>query len=323
MYLGIDLGGTKITAAVVDVAGGGRVAARETIPTDSYEGPTAVLDRMAALACAVCAAADVQPGDLDALGLGLPGPFDQITGRTLFLPNLVGMWRNVPVVEHLRAHLPCPIWLINDARAFVLAEAVFGAGRDAYTICGLTVGTGIGGGIAIGGRLHCGLDGTAGEVGHMTIDPYGPPCGCGNQGCLEMYASGSAITALAVQALVHQKTTLIRDLAQNDLRVVTPELVQRAARAGDAVARAILCRACEALGVGVANVVTILSPEMVVIGGSVARLGDLLFETVRAVVRQRCTAVPVERVRIVPAALGADSGVIGAAAWAAQRGRQA
>jgi predicted NBD/HSP70 family sugar kinase len=187
MYLGIDLGGTKITAAVVDVAGGGRVAARETIPTDSYEGPTAVLDRMAALACAVCAAADVQPGDLDALGLGLPGPFDQITGRTLFLPNLVGMWRNVPVVEHLRAHLPCPIWLINDARAFVLAEAVFGAGRDAYTICGLTVGTGIGGGIAIGGRLHCGLDGTAGEVGHMTIDPYGPPCGCGNQGCLEMY----------------------------------------------------------------------------------------------------------------------------------------
>jgi glucokinase len=322
MYIGVDLGGTKITAAVVDIAGGGRVLARQTIATDSHEGPAAVLDRLAGLAEAVRATAGIEPSGIEALGLGVPGPFDPVTGRTLFLPNLVGMWRDVPVVEHLRARIACPIALINDARAFVLAEAVFGAGRAVHTVCGFTVGTGIGGGIAIGGQLHGGLNGTAGEMGHMTIDPHGPVCGCGNQGCLEMYASGPAITSLALQALVHGRETAIRDLAGNDPRQVTPELVLRAAQAGDGIAGAILRQACEALGVGVANAVTMLSPNLVVIGGSVARLGDVLFETVRAVVRRRCLAVPAAQVRIVPAVLGGDAGAIGAAEWAAQRLRE-
>ena len=315
MYIGIDLGGTKIAASIVDVISG-EVVGRQVIPTDSHEGSDAVLVRMADLLLAVCQAAHLSPPQIGAVGVGVPGPFDQKTGQTLFLPNLPGMWRGVRVRDALRRAIDCPIWLINDARAFVLAEATLGAGRGAHTVVGLTLGTGIGGGIAIGGRLHLGIDGTAGEAGHMTIDPHGQPCGCGNHGCLETFASGPAITTLGIRAVVHGGTTRIAELVENDIRRITPEIIQLAAEAGDAVACDILTRAGAALGVGVANLVTILSPDRVVLGGSVARLGTWLFGPVQEAVKQRCRAIPVERVQIVPAALGDSAGVIGAAVWA-------
>jgi glucokinase len=317
MYIGIDLGGTKIAASVVDVTSG-EVAGQRVIPTDAYAGPDAVLTRMADLLLTVSHAAGLRPQQIGAVGVGVPGPFDQQTGQTLFLPNLAGMWRGVRVRDALRRAIDCPIWLINDARAFVLAEATLGAGRGAHTVVGLTIGTGIGGGIAIGGRLHLGIDGTAGEVGHMTIDPHGLPCGCGNLGCLETFASGSAITTLGIRAVVHGGTTRIGELVEHDLNRITPETIMRAAEAGDAVAREILGRAGAALGVGVANLVTILSPDRVILGGSVARLGAWLFDPVRAAVHERCRAIPVEQVQIVPASLGGDAGVIGAAVWASQ-----
>jgi glucokinase len=317
-YLGIDLGGSKIAAAVVDVASGA-LAGRIVVPTEAHEGPDAVVARMAELALEVCRAAGLRPEQLGGLGVGVPGVFDLATGRTLFLPTLPTTWSNVPVGEALRRALGLPVWLINDARAFVLAEASYGAGRDARTVVGLTLGTGIGGGIALDGRLHLGLDGTAGEVGHMTIDPHGRPCGCGNHGCLETFASGPAITTLGIGAVVNGRTTRIGELAGHDLNRVTPETVMRAAEAGDEVAREILARAGAALGVGVANLVTILSPDRVILGGSVARLGEWLFGPVREAVRQRVRAVPVERVAILPATLGGDAGVIGAAVWASQR----
>jgi glucokinase len=152
----------------------------------------------------------------------------------------------------------------------------------------------------------------------MTIDPHGRPCGCGNHGCLETFVSGPAIATLGIGAVVNGRTTCIGELAGHDLNRVTPETVMQAAEAGDEVARDILARAGAALGVGVANLVTILSPDRVILGGSVARLGEWLFGPVRAAVRQRVRAVPVERVHILPAALGGDAGVIGAAVWASQ-----
>src|SRR5262249_12204484 len=145
-FVGVDLGGTKIAASVVDVAGGS-VLARQVIPTESHAGPDAVLARMGELILAVCRAAGCPAGQLGAVGVGGPGPYDQASGRTLFLPNLAGMWRGVPVRDALRRAVACPIWLINDARAFVLAEAALGAGRGVGTVVGLTIGTGIGGGI--------------------------------------------------------------------------------------------------------------------------------------------------------------------------------
>jgi glucokinase len=314
-FIGVDLGGTKIAASVVDV-GSGALAARQLIPTEAHAGPDAVLARMGELILSVGRAAGLAPEQIGAVGVGVPGPFDQATGQTIFLPNLAGLWRGVRVRDGLRRTFDRPIWLINDARAFVLAEATFGAGRGANTVVGLTIGTGIGGGIAIGGRLHLGIDGTAGEVGHMTIDPQGMPCGCGNRGCLETFASGPSIATLGIRAALMGVPTRIGDLVGHDLNKITPEIILQAADAGDQVAREILARVGAALGVGVANLVTVLSPDCVILGGSVARLGEWLFGPVRAAVRERCRAIPVEQVRIIPAALGGDAGSIGAAIWA-------
>ncbi len=318
-YIGIDLGGTKIAAAAVDIATGA-LRGRVIWPTEAHEGPDAVLARMARLVREVCARADVRLSDLAAIGVGVPGLFELETGRTLFLPNLAGAWRGVPVGETLRREAGCPVWLINDARAFVLAEATFGAGSGARTVVGLTLGTGIGGGIAFDGRLHLGLDGTAGECGHQTIDPHGPPCGCGNRGCLEAHASGPAITAMGVRAVVQGVTTSIGALAGHDLNRITPEVIRRAAEEGDAVAAEILERAGTALGVGISNLITLLSPDRVVLGGSVARLGEWLLRPVRAEVQRRCHVTPLERVQIVTAALE-DPGIVGAAVWASQQRR--
>jgi glucokinase len=316
-FIGVDLGGTKIAAAVVHVDSGA-VVARQSIPTEAHAGPDAVLARMGELILSVGRAAGLMPEQIGAVGVGVPGPFDQATGQTIFLPNLAGMWRGVRVRDGLQRVVDLPIWLINDARAFVLAEARFGAGRDASTVVGLTIGTGIGGGIVIGGRLHLGIDGTAGEVGHMTIDPHGSPCGCGNRGCLETFASGPSIATQGIRATLTGVPTQIGGLADYDLNNITPEIILQAADAGDLVACEILGRAGAALGVGVANLVTVLSPNCVVLGGSVARMGEWLFGPVRTAVRERCRAIPVEQVRIVPAALGGDAGSIGAAIWASQ-----
>ncbi len=318
MYIGVDLGGTKIAGAVVDVQRG-TLAGQIVVPTEAHEGPPAVLQRIIQLVKDVCQAAGVPPEQLQGVGLGVPGVFNAATGHTLLLPNLPSAWVDVPLVQPLVAGLGCPVILINDARAFVLGEATWGAGRGAHTVIGLTLGTGIGGGIAINGHLHLGIDGTAGEVGHMTIEPHGLLCGCGNHGCLETLASGPAITSLGIRALVHGNTTGISDLAGYDPRRVTPELIGQAAAMGDPVARDILARVGDALGIGVANLVTVLSPDRVVLGGGVAHLGPWLFDAVRSIVRARCRAIPVDRVAILPAALGADAGVIGAAMWAAQQ----
>lgn len=319
IYAGIDLGGTKIAAALVE-AQHGTVLQRAIIPTEAHTGAEAVLARMADLVRQICGQASLPPSALAGLGVGVPGVFDPATGNTLFLPNLPGAWRGVPVGPVLQHELGCNVRLINDARAFVLAEATFGAGRGAATVVGLTLGTGVGGGIVIHGRLHAGMDGTAGEIGHHTVDPHGPPCGCGNNGCLETFASGPSIAVQGMRAVAQGHTTTIAALVEQDLNRITPEIILRAAEQGDAIARAILARAGDALGIGIANMVTVLSPEVVVLGGSVARLGEWLFAPVRAMIRQRCHVTPIERVQVLPAALGGDAGMIGAAVWASQKG---
>ncbi len=318
LLAGIDLGGTKIAVAIVERANG-RILARNQAPTDSHEGSDAVLQRMAALVRAACTGAGIAVAELAAVGLGVPGVYDFKSGHTHFLPNLAGAWRDVPVGPVLQQALARPVWLINDARAFVLAETLFGAGRSAHTVVGFTLGTGVGGGIAIGGQLFWGIDGTAGEIGHLTIDTDGPLCTCGNRGCLETYAGGVAIAALAVQRLADAPDSLLLDLAGGAPARVTPAMVGQAAAAGDAVAQAILAHVTKYLGAGVANMITTLSPNCVILGGSVANLGEQLLAPVRAIVRDRCRAIPVDRVRIVQAELGADAGTIGAALWAGQQ----
>jgi glucokinase len=314
-FIGLDLGGTTLSAAVVDIESG-QMLNRHRVPTQAQEGHKAVMARMGKLILRTIADAKIDKSSIAGVGIGAPGVLDLERGLTLFLPNLPGEWRNIPLKATIEETVDLPVHLLNDVRSFTLGEKTFGAGRNVDTMVGIAIGTGIGGGLVIDGKLHLGLGGTAGEVGHHMIDPHGPPCGCGSRGCLEAFASGPAITAMALKAITQGRTTRIAEITSYDLNRVTPEIVCQAALAGDPIAQEIYERAGFYLGIGVANLITIISPQMVVIGGGVAQAGDLLFEPIRRTVRERARVTPIEQVQIVPAELGTDAGLVGAAVWA-------
>ncbi len=209
-----------------------------------------------------------------------------------------------------------PTALINDARAMTLSEYTFGAGRGVDTIACLGIGTGIGGGLVINGRLHLNLGGTSAELGHTSIDMNGPVCGCGSRGCLEVYASGPAITSMGIKAVVQGLTTRIGEIVNYDLNRITPQVIEEAARAGDAVAQDIYEQAGFYIGVAVSNIVVAVGPGKVVIGGGVAQAGDLLLEPIRRTVADRVKVTTRASVQIVPAELGPNAGLIGAGVWA-------
>jgi glucokinase len=295
-HLGLDLGATNLKWTVVEHdAGEWQTLDRGQVPTAAAEGPDAVIARMADAARAAQAA---WPG-IESVGVGVPGLYDPATGATRFLVNLPGGWRGVPVAAPLSAALGLPVALINDARAFGLAELRLGAARGASSMVGLTLGTGVGGVIVIDGRVLEGHDGTAGEVGHQTIDPDGPWCGCGNRGCVEAYARADQIAAACGTA--------------------SAEEAFRAAAAGDARARDGLDQVGRYLGIGIANMITLISPDRVVIGGGIAAAGELLIEPIRAELRRRVLTTALDRVDLVTAELGTWAGSIGAAVHGAER----
>lgn len=284
--LGLDLGGTNIKRVVLD---GDRIAERASEPTRSEEGPDAVLDRLAAL----CR----DTGEVDAVGVALPGLFDR-DGRAVLLPNLHGDWVGRPIAEPLANAVGRPVHLINDGHAFALAEARIGAARGATDVLCIVCGTGIGGGLVVGGRLHLGVEDRAGEVGHHTVVADGPLCGCGNRGCLETLAGARAIANAAGQP--------------------SYDAVVAAANDGDETARESIRRAAAYIGIAVANLTIFVAPERIVVGGGVAVAGELLFEPLRAEVERRAGRVaPLHAIAIVPATLGPDAGAVGAALAAA------
>jgi glucokinase len=315
IYGSVDLGGTKIAgmAATADE----EVVARQTIPTRAYEGPEAVLERVAVLLRNLAQASGEQLG---AVGMGFPGLLDLEEGVVEFLPNLYTQWRGVAVRDPLTTRIGCPVYVLNDARMATLGELAYGRGQGRETMAFFTLGTGIGGGVVVSGDLHLGRLGAAGELGHQTILPNGPRCGCGNQGCLETLASGPAIAAEGVRLLLSGQAPGLFDIVDGDPARVTPRVMTEAAEAGDEAVHEALVRAAEYLGIGVANVVSVLHPEMVVLGGSVAGIGSLLFEKVREVVGQRVGMFPTEGVQIEPSLLGDQAGAWGGIALAARGG---
>ena len=320
LYASIDLGGTKIACAFGTAAGD--IVAERTTPTQSHEGPDAVLARIAGLVDALVGDVGQRPA---AVGMGVPGLADVQRGVVKFLPNLPTNWREVPVRDTLAPRLGCPVYLLNDARMATLGELAFGLGRDlpGVTMAFFTLGTGIGGGVAVEGTLRLGPLGAAGELGHQTILPDGPLCGCGNRGCLETLASGPALIAQGVWLLHAGRAPRLYDLVQGDVSRITPREMAQAAEAGDDAVRDVLTRAAEYLGIGVANVVVTLHPALVVLGGSVAQIGPLLFDTVHATVQRRVGMFPPDDVRIEPSRLGNQAGLLGGIALAMHRGEQA
>lgn len=299
-HLGLDLGGTNVKWVVVARADGAwRTITRDQEPTRLVPDPGAVPAAIVAQLAEVAASAARDWGPIASVGIGVPGLYDPATGATRFLPNIPGPWGGQPVAGPVADAVGVPTFLINDARAFGLAELRFGAGRGASSMVGLTLGTGVGGVIAIGGRVHLGHDGTGGELGHQTIDPDGPWCGCGNRGCLEAYAGADQIAAACGTA--------------------TAEEAVRAAQAGDARALANLADVGRYLGIGIANMVVVISPDRIVIGGGVAAAGELLFAPIRAEIVRRVHITAIDKVELVAAELGTWAGSIGAAVHGAEQ----
>jgi glucokinase len=306
--LGIDIGGTKLAAGVVDADG--NMLARGEVPTLAHQGLAPVLERIVGLGRDLLARDAAQRMPVRRIGVGCAGPVDIKAGKVFNPPNLPG-WTEVSLVQRIEAALGLPTVLENDANAAALGEFRYGAGKGARSLVYLTVSTGIGGGIILEGKVWHGLKDAAGEAGHMTVCPDGPVCGCGSRGCLEAMASGPSIARRAREAVASGSPTGLREVP-----VVTSADVVRLARTGDAVAREVWDEAVRYLGIGVAAVITILAPERVVLGGGVTKAGDFLFEPLRAEVRRRVKLVPIESVLILPAALGPDVGILGAAAVA-------
>jgi len=306
LIVGVDLGGTNIKVGLVTPAG--HVLQRHATPTRAEEGPAAVAARICAAALDCLQAAGRPVGEVGGVGVGSPGTIDMDAGVVTFSPNLPG-WAHVPLRSMVEDELQLPCVLDNDANAAALGEYWLGAGREAHSLVLLTLGTGIGGGIVLDGRIWHGDRGVAGEIGHMSIDPDGPPCGCGNRGCLEAHASATAMVRRLREAVeAGAETPLARSLDGLSARDI-----HAAALDGDPVARANVEMTGRYLGVGVSNIMHILNPEVVAFTGGVTAAGPMLFEPLIEEVEWRTLADSREGVRICAAELPEDAGIVGAA----------
>lgn len=318
IFVGCDLGGTNIKAGLVDIDDG-TVLISDSTPTDSRQGPDSVLDRMAGLISELIDRSQISKEVIGGLGISAPGMIDLAANTTLFLPNLFSEWRNIPVGEKMKALLGLKVSMLNDVRAITYGEWAYGAGQGVDSIACFAIGTGVGGGLVVNNQLVLGFGGTAGELGHQTVDLNGPQCGCGNYGCIEVFASGPAIAAEAARGVRQGWATKIVDLIDHDLDRLTPEVVAKAADMGDEFAKSVWDRAGKYLGIGVANILTCVGVKRVVIGGGVGKAGDLIINPIKKEIKKRVFLMPVEKVDIVSAQLGTDAGIVGMAAWCARQ----
>jgi len=313
--VGVDIGGTNIVVGTV-AEDGSAVLGVGQAPTLPEEGPQAVVGRIARLVQGSIAEAQRSAGvardRIAGVGIGSPGPLDRERGVVLLTPNLG--WRDLPLRDLVSEATGLPASLDNDANCAIYGEWWAGAARGSKFVVGLTIGTGIGGGIVIDGKLYYGTSGVAGEVGHTTIDSTGRRCKCGNYGCLEAYASGPAIAARAIEGIETGAESDLPARVGGNLEKITAQTVYEAAKAGDEYALEIVRDTAKFLGAGVGNLVNIFNPDTVVIVGGVTMAGDQLFVPLRGEVKRRAFKPAVDRCRIVPGELPGTAGVVGAVA---------
>jgi glucokinase len=310
--VGIDLGGTKLLAAVVE--SDGRVLRKKEIPTEASQGADGVIARMIGLVEELAG----PEAELRSIGVATAGTLDAERGVVLFAGNLG--WRDVPLGEALQARFGCPVKVENDANAAAYGEWRAGAGRGTRDCVYVTVSTGIGAGLISGGRLITGTSHSAAEFGHLTLDWRGPKCSCGNVGCLELYASGTAIARRAAEAAASgaAEAQPLAALAGGDAAGLTARHVSAAAAGGDVFALRLLREAGEALGAGLAGIVHAANPELIVLGGGAIKIGEPLLAPMRETFAARCIPSMARHVRLATTELGGDAGVIGAALLAAE-----
>ncbi len=312
IYAGIDLGGTKILVVIADAGGG--VLGEDRIPTLAPQGPNAVIDRIVQAVVAAAAAANVEVTRLRAAGISAPGPIQRAEGVITDPPNLPG-WHNVPLARIVQERLGVPALLENDANCAGVGEHQFGAGRGFRHMIFITISTGIGGGIIIDNQLFCGTSGAAGEVGHIGVAVNGRICGAGHPGCLEAYASGTAIAARAREALAAGRLPKLAELVK-DQSPVTAQTVYLAAEQGENEAAEIIREAGVYFGIGLAGLINVFNPQAIVVGGGLTHMGERILGPAVETARTRSFAQSFMDVRIVQGELGDRAAALGAIAVA-------
>jgi len=316
IFIGVDLGGTNIEAAVLQ---NGRILASKKIKTKAEKGPEAVINRIEKVIRAAVGQVDAKPKDFQALCIGAPGAVELETGLVRKAPNLD--WIDIPLAAPLEDRLGLPVFVDNDVNIGTAGEHAFGAGRGAKDMVGIFVGTGIGGGIILNGKLHYGSRGAAGEIGHMVVEPNGRLCGCGKRGCVEAYASKTAMLKAIQEQLANGRESILSEWIEKDQLVLPSSLVEEALSYGDELMTEILQEAQFYLALLTANLVNVLDPDVIVFGGGlVEQLGEPFVQPIRKMaVPYYLQGADADRIRILPAALGDDAGTIGAAVVAQSR----
>ena len=305
--IGVDVGGTNVKIALVDKEGS--IVYSNTTPTRAEMGYEYTISNIKQAIVDLMKETKTDKTTIEGIGFGFPGQIDCDAGIVRVSPNIPG-WINVPVAKIIEKEFGIPTKVDNDVRCAALGELAFGAGKGCQNLICITVGTGIGSGLIINGKLVRGADNAAGEIGHIKLQMHdGPICGCGDTGCLEAFASGPSIVAMAQEYILGGKSTKYRELANPE---ITPYIVAEAAKQGDKVALKIFERMGEYIGIGLASVVNLLNPEKIVIGGGVADAGDILFTPLINTLKKRAMPIQAKSVSVVPAQLGNAAGVIGA-----------
>lgn len=308
--IGIDVGGTNVKIALVDKSG--KIIYSNSVPTYAKMGYEYTVNNIKQAIKDLMKETNTTAKDIDGIGFDFPGQVDYKTGVVKLAPNIPG-WVNVPIAQMIEEEFHIPTRIDNDVRCAALGEMKFGAGQGCENFVCITVGTGIGSGLVVNGQLVRGASNAAGEIGHIKLQMKdGLICGCGDTGCLEAYASGPSIVAMAQDYIKGGKSTKFREMAAAEGGEITPYMVAKAAEAGDPVAKRIFAIVGEYIGIGLTSVINLLNPEKVIIGGGVAEAGDLLLDPIRKTIKERAMVVAGSAVKIVPAQLGNSAGVIGA-----------
>lgn len=307
LRIGVDVGGTNIKIALVDTEG--KISYSKTFPTRAEMGYEYTINSMKEAIATLLNETNNNKDTIEGIGFGFPGQIDYKNGVVKYSPNIPG-WVEVPIAAEIEKEFYIQTRVDNDVRCAALGELNFGAGIGCENLICITVGTGIGSGLIVNGKLVRGASNAAGEIGHIKLQMNdGPLCGCGGTGCLEAFASGPAIVALAEEYIKGGKSTKYREMADEE---ITPYIVAEAAKQGDAVARSIFAKMGEYIGFGLASVVNLLNPEKIIVGGGVADAGEILLTPIKETLLRRAMHIAGSTVQVVPAQLGNTAGVIGA-----------
>jgi glucokinase len=317
--LALDIGGTKIMTALFSADG--KMLFKNVRPSQPADGVDSTITRLVTAVQDTLGHHGLKPSQAGAIGIACAGGVDSARGMVVTPSPAMPGWNDIPLGDILRERLEAGVFIVNDASAAALGEQLFGAGRDVANMVLFTVGTGVGGGIVIDNHLYLGACGGAGEFGHMTVAD-GPACQCGNTGCLEMLASGRAVERDAIARLKRGEKSRLGEIYRDNIESITAEQVGEAARRGDPLAVAVIERAAYYLGIGMINAVNIFNPEMIVIGGGMVELGEMLIAPGRRLVAERAFSISSQAVRVVAARLGNEAGVYGAAAYAREQAQR-